>query len=55
MPYLKHILGFLGMTDIEVIDVEGTAYGPEAADKAVASASHKVTEKCNAAHAAAAA
>jgi FMN-dependent NADH-azoreductase len=35
-PYLKHMLGFLGMTDVQVIDVEGTNLGPEAAEKAVA-------------------
>ena len=26
----------LGMTDVEVIDIEGTAFGPEAAERAVA-------------------
>ena len=35
-PYLKHMLGFLGMTDVRVIDVEGTSLGPEAAERAVA-------------------
>jgi FMN-dependent NADH-azoreductase len=35
-PYLKHMLGFLGMTDLQVIDVEGTNLGPEAAESAVA-------------------
>jgi FMN-dependent NADH-azoreductase len=29
------MLGFLGMTDVEVIRIEGTALGPEAADKAL--------------------
>lgn len=53
VPYLKHMLGFLGMTDVEVIDVEGTAYGPEVAEKAVAAASRKVTEHCDTAAAAA--
>jgi FMN-dependent NADH-azoreductase len=37
LPWLKAVLGFLGMTDVEVIRVEGTAFGAEAADKAVAS------------------
>jgi len=37
LPWLKAVLGFLGMTDVEVIRVEGTAFGPETADKAVAS------------------
>jgi FMN-dependent NADH-azoreductase len=35
--YLRSILGFLGVTDIESIDVEGVAYGAEAAEKAVTS------------------
>lgn len=35
MPWLKNMLGFLGMTEVEVIRVEGTAYGPEAAGKAL--------------------
>jgi FMN-dependent NADH-azoreductase len=34
-PYLKHMLGFLGMTDVQVIDVEGTSRGPESVEKAV--------------------
>ena len=38
VPWLKTVLGFLGMTDVEVIKVEGTAYGPDAADKAIAHA-----------------
>jgi FMN-dependent NADH-azoreductase len=38
VPYLRHVLGFLGMTDVEVIDVEGIAFGPQAAERAVASA-----------------
>ncbi|MGZ3409973.1 MAG: FMN-dependent NADH-azoreductase [Xanthobacteraceae bacterium] len=35
VPWLKHALGFLGMTDVEVVRVEGTAFGPDAATKAV--------------------
>jgi FMN-dependent NADH-azoreductase len=34
--YLRTVFAFLGVTDIESIDVEGVAYGPEAAEKAVA-------------------
>jgi FMN-dependent NADH-azoreductase len=37
LPYLLHVLAFLGMTDVE-IDVEGTAFGPQAAERAVAAA-----------------
>jgi FMN-dependent NADH-azoreductase len=36
--YLKVALGFIGITDIELIAVEGVAFGPEAAQKAVSSA-----------------
>ena len=38
VPWLKTVLGFLGMTDVEVIKVEGTAYGAAAAEKAIADA-----------------
>jgi FMN-dependent NADH-azoreductase len=54
LPYLKSVLGFLGMTDIEVLEVEGTAYGPEAAEKAVAAASAKLHAQCDARNAQAA-
>jgi len=36
--YLKHMLGFIGLTDIEQVRVEGLAYGPTAAESAVAKA-----------------
>ena len=38
VPYLKPALGFLGMTDVEVIRIEGVAMGPDAEAKAVSSA-----------------
>lgn len=38
VPYLKAVLGFIGITDVEVIAVEGVAFGPEAAAKALDSA-----------------
>ena len=38
VPYLKHLLAFLGMTDVTVVAIEGTGFGPEAAEKAVAGA-----------------
>jgi FMN-dependent NADH-azoreductase len=53
VPYLKSVLGFLGMTDVEVLDVEGTAYGPEIAEKAVEAASAKLHARCDAVAAAA--
>jgi len=46
LPYLKGVLGFLGMTDVTVLEVEGTAYGPEAAEKAVAAATAKLHARC---------
>jgi hypothetical protein len=33
LPFLLHVLAFLGTTDVEVIDVEGTAFGPQAAGR----------------------
>ncbi len=46
LPYLRSILAFLGMTDVEVLEVEGTAYGPEAAEKAVTAATSKLHATC---------
>jgi FMN-dependent NADH-azoreductase len=34
--YLRHLLGFIGLTDIEIVRVEGTVFGPEAAKAAIA-------------------
>ena len=36
--YLKRILGFIGLTDIEIIAIEGIALGANAAEKAVSAA-----------------
>ena len=47
VPYLKGARGCLGITDIEVLEVEGTAYGPDAAEKAVAAATAKLHVQCN--------
>jgi FMN-dependent NADH-azoreductase len=44
VPYLKTVLGFMGMTDVEVIYVEGTAFGPEAFEKAIASAQERTQQ-----------
>jgi FMN-dependent NADH-azoreductase len=46
VPYLKSVLGFIGLTDVEVLEVEGTAYGPEAAEKAVIAATAKLHTRC---------
>ncbi len=40
-PYLKHMLGFMGLTDVEIVRVEGSAMGPEAAAKAVTDATEQ--------------
>jgi FMN-dependent NADH-azoreductase len=40
--YLKTALGFVGITDVEVIAVEGIAFGPEAAEKAINAALDRV-------------
>ena len=43
VPYLKHVLGFMCMTDVEVIAIEGVAFGPEMAEKAVQAALQRVS------------
>jgi len=42
-PYLRASLGFIGLNDIELITVEGVAFGPEAANKAVSAALARVS------------
>jgi FMN-dependent NADH-azoreductase len=42
-PYLRAALGFIGLTDVEVIAVEGVAFGADAAAKAVSAALEKAT------------
>lgn len=49
VPYLKTVLAFMGMTDVEVVYVEGLAFGPEAVEKAIASANAKIEELAKAA------
>jgi FMN-dependent NADH-azoreductase len=40
-PYLRHALGFMGLTDIETIRIEGVAHGPEATEKALTQATER--------------
>jgi FMN-dependent NADH-azoreductase len=47
VPYLRHVLGFLGMSDVEVFTVAGTAYGPDAAAKAVEATRQTIHRRCN--------
>jgi FMN-dependent NADH-azoreductase len=37
-PHLKALFAFIGLTDVETISIEGVAYGPEMAEKALAQA-----------------
>jgi FMN-dependent NADH-azoreductase len=47
VPYLKMLLGFLGMTDVEFIYAEGFALGPESVEKAFASANEQIAHLIN--------
>lgn len=42
VPYLKQILGFIGITDIETIRAEAQSFGPEASEKGAAAAMEQV-------------
>lgn len=42
VPYLKTVLSFLGMTDVEFVYAEGMAMGPEAEQSAIASAREQI-------------
>ena len=44
VPYLKMVLGFLGMTDVHFVYAEGLAMGPDAEQKAIASAYEQIEE-----------
>lgn len=42
VPYLKHVLAFNGMTDVEVVRVEGTGMGEDAIKAAITKAERQV-------------
>jgi FMN-dependent NADH-azoreductase len=44
VPYLKTIFSFLGLTDVQFVYAEGLAMGPEAEQKALASAHEQIEE-----------
>jgi len=44
VPYLKSVLAFLGMTDVEFVFAEGLAMGAESAEKAFAEAEARIAE-----------
>ena len=43
--YLKLVLGFLGITDIEIVRAEGLAYGEEVRNNAMTAAQAKISEQ----------
>lgn len=45
VPYLKAVLGFVGMTDVEFIYAEGLAMGAESTDKGFAAAEAEIAER----------
>ncbi len=49
VPYLKSVLAFIGITDVETVYVEGVAFGPEAAEKAISAAKARAEELARAA------
>ena len=49
VPYLKSVLGFIGINDVETVYVEGIAFGPEAVEKAIAAAKARSEELAKAA------
>ncbi|HWU03762.1 MAG TPA: NAD(P)H-dependent oxidoreductase [Novosphingobium sp.] len=42
LPHLKVLLGFMGVTDVEVVTAEGLAFGEDAAKAAIAGAGEKL-------------
>jgi len=40
--YLRHLLCFIGLTDVDIVRVEGTVFGPEPAKAAIAAAEAQV-------------
>jgi FMN-dependent NADH-azoreductase len=41
-PYLRHLLGFVGLTDVAFVRAEKTGFGPAARDEAVARAQAEI-------------
>lgn len=42
-PYLLHLLGFIGLSDVEVVRIEGTVFGPDALEAAISNAETTIT------------
>lgn len=50
VPYLRHMLSFIGLTDVVVVDADQQAFGPEAAQRSVDNAIQKLSaaaERCD--------
>lgn len=45
VPHLTALLGFIGITDVEVVTAEGMAYGPDAAASAIADGKAAIAAK----------
>ncbi len=43
-PYLRHLLGFMGLTDVSFVHAEKIGYGPEARAAAIAAATAELRE-----------
>jgi FMN-dependent NADH-azoreductase len=41
-PYLRHLLGFIGLTDVTFVRAEKTGYGPEARDASLQQAKREI-------------
>lgn len=41
-PYLRHLLGFIGITDVTFVRAEGLAFGPDARSQAIAVAQAQI-------------
>lgn len=48
VPYLRQVLGFVGLTDVQFIYAEGLAMGPEAEAKALADARAQIAQTLDA-------
>ena len=48
VPYLKAVLGFLGMTDVQFFYAEGLSMGPDAVEKGLATARAQIDEAVHA-------
>ena len=43
-PQLRSVLGFLGLTDVQTVKIEGVSMGEEATERAMAEARERVRE-----------